>query len=529
MHDVMTEDFSRARVSPRVARTWPPAWVDAALLVFVALVMFVLSTRHGIGILPDTTRYMRIVDDPFDAPLYTWLLMGGTLSGASLTQAAYAIALFFICANAWLVWWMLFRVTGARSYAAFGTAIILFCPVFVGMHVVAMSEAPFMFSILLTLLALLRYWETERPVWLLWCGVGLGLATLVRFTAPPLGAAIALVLLMVPRHPVTRRLMQVGLVGFTSAAIFLGWAALSQLAEGRSIGRDLAFYGELGPQKLLWSLDSMTSMLLPIQVPLAVRAFVLVVFLLSGIILSISQAPRGLREAAEPMRGARALALTLGLFFVFYMAFLLLAFLLEANQHYTTRYLLPVYVTTVMMMTTLLAEAATVGGAMKWLHHLLVALAMVVLAGHFVRTADRVRNNFNEGVGFASLTWVNSPAVHAVDQLPPGAIIYSNGPDAIAYLTKRRVHMIPHVVYPRMNREDPRNPLAAQLARLDADLAKGNTYIVFLDGVNWRRYLATESFLEKRLQLNLIRQEADGRIYGILSSSLRPKPPVTAE
>ena len=497
--------------SPSAAGPGRP--IDIVLLLIAAAAMFVLSTRHGIGILPDSTRYMSLVDDPYDAPVYAWLLEAGTWLGATLGQTAYALALFFLCGNVWLIWRMLDGATQSRAAAAFGTALALFCPVFLGEQTVAMSEGPFIFSILITLFALLRYWKTERRIWLLWCGIGIGVSTLVRFTAPPLGAAIALILLITPRHPFMRRVADAATVGVAGAVIFLGWTVLSQLAVGRSIGRELAFHGHIDAQRWWWSLDSMTSMLLPTQVPLIARAAVLIALVAGGAVLCIWQAGRALREAAVPQQGARLLGLTLGLFFVCYMAFLYLAFALEANQHYTTRYLLPVYVTSVIMVTILLAEAAGAAGWIRQLRRGLIVLAVVVLAGHLVRSVDRVRDAYADGVGFANARWVNSPVVRAAGQLPRDAIIYTNGPDALAWLLQRRVRMTPHAVHWRTNQPDPLNPLPAQMARARADLAEGKTYFVMLDGIDWRHYLVTEGELKTQLGLKLVRQEKDGRIY----------------
>src|SRR3546814_14002459 len=98
------------------------------------------------------------------------------------------------------------------------------------------SSDLFIFAILVTLLTLLRYWETEERTWLLACGIGVGAASLVRFTAPPLGAAIAICLLINPRHPLRQRILDACRIAVVSGSIFVLWTFASEALVGRSSG-----------------------------------------------------------------------------------------------------------------------------------------------------------------------------------------------------------------------------------------------------------------------------------------------------
>jgi hypothetical protein len=100
-----------------------------------------------------------------------------------------------------------------------------------------------------------------------------------------------------------------------------------------------------------------------------------------------------------------------------------------------------------------------------------------------------------------------------VNTLPDDAKIYSNGPDALNYLTPRTTAFTPSIVQRRTGRDNPVNSFADQVERLRAQLAGGDAYIVILDRVDWRFYLASEAELQRLLKLKMIRREADGRIY----------------
>src|SRR3546814_8081508 len=88
--------------------------------------------------------------------------------------------------------------------------------------------------------------------------------------------------------------------------------------------------------------------------------------------------------------------------------------------------------------------------------------------------------------------------MRAVAALPADAVIYSNGPDVIAYVLKRRAHSIPRRFDLRTELDDPTYPFQQQLAQLRRDLDNGNTFIVFWDQIDFRFYLISEGDLQRR-------------------------------
>src|SRR3546814_20423835 len=99
-------------------------------------------------------------------------------------------------------------------------------------------------------------------------------------------------------------------------------------------------------------------------------------------------------------------------------------------------------------------------------------LAAIVLASHVVRTADRTHKAYLQGVGYASRSWVDSPTMRAVAALPADAVIYSNGPDVIAYVLKRRAHSIPRRFDLRTELDDPTYPFQQQLRSAERRVGK---------------------------------------------------------
>ncbi len=498
---------ARITVGMHVAnRLWPIS------LVLVSLLLFLLNTRHGIGILPDSTRYLGLAPSQ-DAPLYSWVLAAVTKLGLTRAQSAEMVGLILACINPLLIWQLLARMTRRPAYAAVGTALIIFAPTFVALHAAAMSEPLFLCFIFLSLLTLLRFWETADRRWLIACSIAIGVAGLTRFTAPPLGAAIAIGLLLDRRVPFGRRVVDVVILAALSSAIFLSWSLLSQMVAGHSLGRTLAFNGNMGAKAWHTSLVTLLSWLVPSQVPDKYRLLLSLLAAICSAALVFWQISRTVRRTGAEAAPERLLPAVLTLFLPFYLVFFFVAASIEANQTLVPRYALPIYVTTILLMTIVIAEARGVSGVIGRLQTILIAVAALVLVGNVVRTAQRTHQAYAQGVGYSSLAWMRSPTMQAVAHLPANTTIYTNAPDAIAYVLRRHAVFIPMLALPRTGHEDPAHPFAAQIYELRNDPNPSNKVFVFFNRVDWRFYLPTEARLQGLLQLKLRDRESDGRIY----------------
>lgn len=495
--------------------------LSAVMFATIAAIVYILCTRHGIGILPDSIRYMGIDENPYDAPFYPWMLIAISAAGPGMVYSAKILGFITIIFNSVAIWYILQRVTGKYLYANIGAAIIIFSPQYIYQHSIAMSEPLFISFILLACLSIMKYFENSQRIWLLACGTATGLGALTRFTAPPLGAAIAVVLLLVPRYPLSRRIVDALLVGAVSGAIFFGWVLLSEVLEGRSTGRPLAFYGNMDGQAWLASLESLAAWLTPSQIPMILRIGVWCLFLTGSACLLVWHSRRALNQAHEGQAASQLLALVLGLFFPFYMGFMVLATSVEANLALTGRYAFPAYVTTVMMLTILLAETEAARGYIRNIHWVFAVLALCILAGNIIRTSARTHDAYANGIGYASRSWAQSPVLRAARGLPANATIFSNGADVMGFMLGRRVNYIPARVQPRTGVDDPRNPFPKQVAAMKQRMEAGNAFIVFVDHIDWRFYLVSEADLKRLLNLRLVDRERDGRIYTLSPTAAR--------
>lgn len=488
------------------------ALLRSALLVnamVLAGIIFLLNTYQGIGILPDSTRYMRLSPTPYDAPLYTWLL---ALTGqvADMETGAKCVGLLLVCLNTLLLWHIIWKGTASIPATALGTAAIIFAPQYVSLHSVAMSEPLFLTALFATVLLFLKYRQSGNIFWLILCAVALALSMLVRFAALPLAATLSVMLLTDRNKPLPNRIRDLMLLGGIGAAIFFAWAIVSQLIIGHSVGRELAFNGNADAQLWQSGLNMLTVQFLPSALPYAWRLVFFLMLAGAILVLAIHWSRSKSNDADE--RTDFDLANIFGLYALFYIGFMLLSVSIEANLNLNGRYALPFYVAAVIAATAL----ACTRSESRWAsmaRQMVIGAGLLIIVSHVVRTVDLTREDYRQGIGFASRSWKSSPIIRAVNTLPDDAKIYSNGPDALNYLTPRTTAFTPSIVQRRTGRDNPVNSFADQVERLRAQLAGGDAYIVILDRVDWRFYLASEAELQRLLKLKMIRREADGRIY----------------
>lgn len=489
------------------------AWGGIAF-AFASAVVYLLNTRYGIGIRPDSLRYMHNSWLPADAPMYGWVLELASSSGLNIVAGAKLTGLVLVSANAFLVWHILLKATNRPAYAVGGTALILLAPTFVGMHAMALSEPLFLFSLFLTVLCFLNYLETRAVRWLVLASMGVAFAALVRFPGATLGAALAGLLLALPDEQPRTRITRTALLAGISGALFGGWALFAKLTTGQAVGRELHFYGNADDGRWLQGFDSLSSLIVPMQVPAVPRGIFLFAVIAGALWLCVRHWQWVLRPAEERKRRSHEMAGPILLTFALcYFAFIMLALGIEANLPLNGRYALPFYVGLMMASTIALARLPSGSGVPAIIEGALIAAAMLILAFHAVRTTVQTHEYHSEGIDFASRAWAGSPTIAAIRRLPGDAIIYSNGPEPITYLTERSVQITPRRISARTGRDMPENPFAAQVDRVRRDLASGKAYVVFLDRVDWRFYLATEAELRRMLPLVLIERTSDGRIY----------------
>ncbi len=484
----------------------------AILLTLICAGLFFAGTKFGIGIFPDSTRYMGISPKLYDAPLYAWILRLFPLMGIEIQVGAKLLGLVLLCTNI-LLSWRLFSLLTNRCWVALGGAIVLASsPHMIEVHLAALSEPLFLTFFLAIFIFLRSYLIRNLDVrWLLGCAVFVALATLTRFIGISIGSAIFCGVLSVPFAPRMTRIKHATVFALSSSLIFLLGVLGSRFLTGQITGREFGFYGRLSGQTAKDLLESVSGLVLPAELPWPIKLLAVVSIVTIVATWTVQHTMRSFEQAAQQREVSGTLTYFFGLFLVFYSACLAVALLVEANLDIKGRYVLPLYVGATFILATVLNSGLSVPS--KAMQVVTATLLSVLVLYNSARTGTRVWIAHQQGQGYESPSWTQSPTMRAVKELPANATIYSNGADAISFVTSRASYFVPSLFNRRSGKDELGNPLSKQLGAMKESLNKGSTFVVYFDKIDTRFYLIQEQALAKSMQLQLQQLHSDGRIY----------------
>lgn len=497
-------------------------------LVTIALigVWFVLrATTRGAGISPDSTVYISMArgilvplgysfalqgggDFP---PLYpTLLAVGGVISGDPATAARCLNALLFGC-NIVVVGWILKRILPQSFWAPlFGAVLMVTSVTILTIHAMAWSEPTFLFFGFGGMIALASFIERHQVWPLVLAGVAMALAAMDRYVGISVAfTGISALLLLLP-GTLRRKVAAATLFGAIACLPLAAWMTHQPTRRVLTFQLPPREYFQLG-------YDTFSAWLVPTGSPLLVNGRpVIIIGLAILVALGIRYAWR-VRTRQRPPRTVLAripaLFYIVNLFAVSYLQVNFLAkIFLGPSLELHNRALSPVFVAGfIVFISCAVMILASVRILAAWLQIGMALLAVGVM-WYSVNSAWRyVERSRTQGLGYNSEAWQDSPTIAQVRALPQNLMIYSNGSDAIYFLTSRPVTRLPNKV-DKMNLVGNQAYLA-QIRQVGVQLVAGRGVIVYLEGFPDRWYQPNEQDLTAELSLQIVAREADGVIF----------------
>ena len=468
--------------------------------------LYWLGTWWGIGVRPDSVTYLGMskVTDP-QAPGYTALIQIVSSAGMAPTTTAWWLNLSILFANTFLIWLCLRSAMRSVFGATVALLAVTLLPIFLYVHVTALSDPLFFALFLSTVLLLARYGESGSVSMAALAGLATGLALLTRFAAAPIVVAGAIFILLYAPTTISRRILHCATFGVLAAVIYLGTMSIAGGSGAAGTGREFALLGDPGWLTFKNGFDSISSFFMPVAVPVVVRSAVVIGF--TGIV-TYAGVVYALRSQGRS-RGALIPQIML-IFAACYAVFLLVSVFVEANLPFQPRYLAPLYIASVISLAITLNGRASP----PKLERLAVAfgcLAAILVAGNLARSIKMTADHVVEGNFYASPKWFNSPTIAYVRSLRPDVEVYTNAPDAVGYLAGRPAKWVPKKFERRTGRSTA--PFDREVANLKRAVENGKAVIVWFDAIDFRFYLPSESELKTLLGFGPTLRSGDGTIY----------------
>lgn len=523
------------------------------LLAVLAIVTVWLATPFGIGINPDSTVYIdaarNLLNDrglvaltgrgefkPLThyPPLYPSVLalltrVGFLLGGLSIESVARVLNSFLFGANVLLVG------IAIRSYVRdsfwlpiLGALLTLTAPDIAGIHTFALTEGLFIFLSLSGLVSLSRFIESERRAWLTASAAVIALALLTRYVGVTLVLTGVLVLLFVNGRSLRRRCFDALGFGLIACAPMALWAVRNMRVGSGMTDREYGFH-LVRLRQIAAGLSTVSSWLLLGKVRTDYRAIFFVVEVAAASLFVIyllrrsranalvnkdhpDDAAADEARALRKRRSSSPLPIIFLVFIVSYVAFLIFtAFFVDADTVLDARALVPVHVAAIVLVSGLAWKVSESFRPRRSIQIAFVALAIMLLGSYSIRGAMWFMQARQDGQGYASRAWKESETIAHVKNLPAGVPIYSNGYDAIHYLTHRPAIYLPEKVKHSTGREN--EIYDAEVESMGKALTERSGLLVYFNTFPERWFLPSEVELKQRLKLRSVGTNFDGSVY----------------
>ncbi len=461
-------DIVRPAISPiNGARARTPVVVAFG----IAIVVVMLATRQGIGVTPDSTQYLSAATNLLDGNglrVHWWdagtqplthfppgyaLVLGALMRLGALPEAAalWVNALALLATT--LLAFTLGRLAGGSRIAGIaGAFAVALSRDVLAAHAMMWSEPLFIALSLGALLATVRAIAYDSVRYAVLAGLLAGFAGVARYVAPALIGACGLSLLVLGSRPVRRRISR-ALAFSVTASIPLG-AVLRRNATVSisATNRDPAFH-PLGAPELLEAARTAYHWLVPMHGPWWIELIAVIAIGATAAWLALATWRSRRAGVIAPHIAAAGHPMTvLGIFVASYLGFLALTITFaDAQTALNARLLAPVVPVLLLLLVALLIRAAS----RPRLRTPVLATSAALTLSAVASTATWLLHARRDGLAYNAVAWKASPVVQAIASLPTDAVVYSNHPGAILYLTGREALGIPREFNPNSRKPYP--------------------------------------------------------------------------
>ncbi len=507
-----------------------------ALLALIGLFAILYALAPGVGVSPDSAVYIASagsllngdgltiptgIDDPIPmthfAPLYPVLLAIFGLTGLDLHQIATWINIFLFPSTIFLAGFILSRNNKEFFLLPpLASLPILFSEDLLLIHSYAFSEPLFIFVCMLGLYLLAKYLVQPTRLRLVFSIGLLSSAFLTRYAGVAVVPTIFLGALIFLRGNPKQKFMQALALSFASLLVPLIWFIRNLIVAGNLSDRGLVYH-PMTAKHTQRGLETISNWFLPGRITGTLRDVLTIALLGAAFILVMIGLYKN-RERSKP-QGKLALEQVIpSIFFLFSISYVLVLILtilfFDAQAGFNDRLLSPILVSGLITIFSILPIYLK---RISWLIQLTFSLLfLLVIAFNAVHAAKFIERSHTGSLKmYAGDGWQEAAIIHRVRELPDGLPIYSNGEDAIYFVTGKPAASFPQKSNPFSLRENPN--FGQELDQMREVLEARGGFIVCFTGMTWRGYLPDCDELETLLPLKIHWAGDEGWIYTLES------------
>lgn len=495
-------------------------------LGFIGMLTIFYSTRWGIGLNQDSLFYIGGAESILRGqgfsylqlgelrtitkwpPLYSLALATFGMITTSVSDGARWLNALLFGVNIIMVGRMVTVKTARLWPAMLASLLILMSSDMIICHAMVLSEPLYISFGLAALYFLDKYIQRPSSYNLMLTSLLVSAASLTRYVGVSLIAVLCISLVIFSKRNLRQRLIDCALAGLVSSLPLLLWQVrnwqLSRseapLASGAELARVEFQTHLIEGRHLKPAFAVVSSWFLPPLSSTRLQVVGLVVVLVLILLIVI----RSVRS------GNTFISLNVTYVVVYCSSLVFFISFASRDIYFDSRYLLPVFVSTVLVITICL-------GQMHWKSKPVARIAVTVLCvllplSYIQRAVALVRQAHQDGLGFASQIWTRSTIVNSIKYFPTDVRIYSNLPITVIFLTRRQVNALPYKFDP--NSEEPYANYPEKLKELGTTSKDQRTLIFYLP-VSVACF-PSEDELGQTMALKKIATGPEGSLYEVL-------------
>jgi 4-amino-4-deoxy-L-arabinose transferase-like glycosyltransferase len=425
-------------------------------------------------------------------PLYPLTLAVFETLGMDSIDAARWLGASLFAANVLLMGISVKAATGSGLGAVAGSFFILLSPIMIRLHVWILSEPLYLAALSIAFLLVGRFAATRDRRFLVAGGAIVGMACATRYVGIAVVGAAGLVVLWTGRGEWRRSIRDTAVLLLLGMGPIIAWSVRNLIVAGTATNRHLIWHPFpvsylKRPFSIVWE------WLLPFKFSYAALYAMIA---LCVIVLAVAAYRRWTdRKRATPLRDPVALSspglVTLhGLHILVYTALLVVSIsLLDVSTPIDDRTTAPLYIGFLTLGMVAGVQAWRSPARKVWTRAILVMLALLVTASYAYQDVPLIGQLRRDASGYAAQSSRESPTIHAMLDLPPGTLLYTNEPEQVYFVSGRGAYMIPIKIDVVTGRASP--SFAQKLEEMREDLLAGDAALVLFRTIEARPDLAS--------------------------------------
>jgi 4-amino-4-deoxy-L-arabinose transferase-like glycosyltransferase len=465
-------------------------FVITILIALVGMAAVTYQSREGSGVTGDSVYYVMGARNILSGngysrysggwepvpitgfpPVFSVLLAGAGFFGGDLFESARIINILLFGANIFLAGFLTFRYTRTILPAIISSLLIMASASMIHYHSWVMTEGLFIFLTLLSLITLVRYFETDKLLYLVITGLLLAVSTLTRYVGLACVGMAVLGILIFSHLGWKKRLIHIVVLGLVSVTPFILWLYRNSLVSNSLVNRQIVFHF-MSRELVLGFISEAVSWFAPriLNLPRFLDAALFLIFaVVIPLLFIITEVKHGVLRKGSPWQGFNILPFLILLFIPTYVILLVLnTTLLDASTSLTAthRYLLPVFAMMVIMLTCMVFRLVENKSRGVKITSLVIA---VLFFGFFLSELLSFLRGPVKDMGYTDIkrSWTN--VVGALNQIDSSHLFISDNVELFYFLAGRPAYAFPisYDNYTQQERQDFNDQIAKARNRLE--------------------------------------------------------------